>query len=397
MTNTNKIWITIITGFLGSGKTTLLNTLLQHPEMTQAAIIVNEFGEIGLDYDLIERSDENVVELANGCLCCTVKSDLIDTLRDLYVQRNAGTIPHFDRVVIETTGIADPAPVLQLILTNPMIRNHYELDGVVTTVDAVNGASSLGRFPECVKQAAIADRLIITKSDLVLGMDHDEKIAELSHKLRELNPAANMVVRTAGKMDPTDLFGTGMFDPETKQIDFESWLDPENYQSTGLGNPFFGESEPEEDAMDYYKSRGHTPEDHEAHHHHHHDQSGIQTFCITRQEPMSVEMLRMFLEGLSSEAGPDLLRVKGIINIVEEPDRPAVIQGAQQLFHSLELMDNWPSADRRTRIVFITRHIDQAYIEETLELIERVSARTAAAQAAAKNIPATSAPLTTQH
>ena len=122
-----------------------------------------------------------------------------------------------------------------------MIRNHYELDGVVTTVDAVNGASSLGRFPECVKQAAIADRLIITKSDLVLGMDHDEKINELSHKLRELNPAANMVVRTAGKMDPTDLFGTGMFDPETKQVDFDSWLDPENYQSTGLGNPFFGE------------------------------------------------------------------------------------------------------------------------------------------------------------
>ena len=139
--------------------------------------------------------------------------------------------------------------------------------------------------------------------------------------------------------------------------------------------------------MDYYKSRGHTPEDRMKAHHHHRIMivSGIQTFCITREEPMSVEMLRMFLEGLSSEAGPDLLRVKGIINIVEEPDRPAVIQGAQQLFHSLELMDNWPSADRRTRIVFITRHIDQAYIEETLELIERVSARTVAAQVAAKN------------
>ena len=395
MPNSNKIWITIITGFLGSGKTTLLNTLLQHPEMTQAAVIVNEFGEIGLDYDLIERSDENVVELANGCLCCTVKSDLIDTLRDLYVQRNAGTIPHFDRVVIETTGIADPAPVLQLILTNPMIRNHYELDGVVTTVDAVNGASSLARFPECVKQAAIADRLIITKSDLVLGMDHDDKINELTGKLKVLNPAATLVVRTAGKMDPTDLFGTGMFDPETKQIDFDSWLDPENYQSSGLGNPFFGEPEPEDDAMEYYENHGHTLENPETHHHH--DESGIQTFCITREEPMSVEMLRMFLEGLSSEAGPNLLRVKGIINIVEEPDRPAVIQGAQQLFHSLELMDNWPSADRRTRIVFITRHIDQAYIEETLELIERVSTRTVAAQAAAKNALPISVTLATQN
>ena len=371
----HKIWVTVITGFLGSGKTTLLNTLLKHPEMNQAAVIVNEFGEIGIDYDLVERSDENVVQLANGCLCCSVKGDLIDTFRDLYIQRNAGTIPYFDRVVIETTGIADPAPVMQIIFTNPMVMNHYTLDGVVTTVDIINGASSLSRFPECIKQAAIADRLIVTKSDLVEDDHHDEKIEDLSNRLKALNPAAPIVVRNTGDVDPEDLFGTGMFDPETKQVDFNSWLNPENYTSENSEHPFKRSDEDHEEALAYYKDKGHTPEYLEEDKHHQHDPS-IKTFCVVRDEPISLDMLRMFLEGLSSEAGPDLLRVKGIINIENEPDRPAVIQGAQQILHSLEFMDHWPSDDRRTRIVFITRNIDQEYIENTLSLIERVAKRT---------------------
>ena len=375
----HKIWVTVITGFLGSGKTTLLNTLLKHPEMNQAAVIVNEFGEIGLDYDLVERSDENVVQLANGCLCCSVKGDLIDTFRDLYIQRNASTIPYFDRVVIETTGIADPAPVMQIIFTNPMVMSHYTLDGVVTTVDVINGISSLGRFPECVKQAAIADRLIITKSDLIEADDHEERLVDLTNRLRALNPAAPIVVRNTGDVDPEDLFGTGMFDPETKQVDFNSWLNPETYKSKSDENPFESYGEDDEEVLTYYKEHGHTPEHlGEEEHGHRHDPS-IKTFCVIREEPMSLDMLRMFLEGLSSEAGPDLLRVKGIINIENEPDRPAVIQGAQQILHSLEFMDCWPSDDRRTRIVFITRNIEQEYIESTLSLIERVAQRTAAA------------------
>ena len=377
----NKIWVTVITGFLGSGKTTLLNTLLKHPEMNQAAVIVNEFGEIGLDYDLVERSDENVIQLANGCLCCSVKGDLIDTFRDLHIQRNAGTIPFFDRVVIETTGIADPAPVMQIIFTNPMVMNHYILDGVVTTVDVINGTSSLGRFPECVKQAAIADRLIITKSDLLENDDHEEKIVDLTDRLRALNPAAPIVVRNTGDVDPEDLFGTGMFVPETKQVDFNSWLNPETYNSESVENPFPLEGDYDQQALAYYQEYGHTPEHFgEEKHRHHHDPS-IKTFCVLREEPMSMDMLRMFLEGLSNEAGPDLLRVKGIINIEDEPDRPAIIQGAQQILHSLEFMDYWPSDDRRTRIVFITRNIDQEYVESTLSLIERVAQRTVAAGA----------------
>jgi len=374
----NKIWITVITGFLGSGKTTLLNTLLKHPEMNQAAVIVNEFGEIGIDYDLVERSDENIVQLANGCLCCSVKGDLIDTFRDLYIQRNAGTIPYFDRVVIETTGIADPAPVLQIIFTNPMIMNHYSLDGVVTTVDAINGVSSLERFPECVKQAAIADRLILTKSDLVEVSDHGEKVKDLSDRLRALNPAAPIVVRNTGDVDPGDLFGTGMFNPETKKIDFNSWLNPEQYLSETTENPFNANEADSEATISYYKDRGHTPEHRRENDNHHHNPL-IKTFCIVREEPMSLEMLRMFLEGLSNEAGPDLLRVKGIVNIENEPKRPAIIQGAQLIFHSLEFMDRWPSEDHRTRIVFITHNIDKKYIEDTMSLIERVAERTVAA------------------
>ena len=374
----NKIWITVITGFLGSGKTTLLNTLLKHPEMNQAAVIVNEFGEIGIDYDLVERSDENIVQLANGCLCCSVKGDLIDTFRDLYIQRNAGTIPYFDRVVIETTGIADPAPVLQIIFTNPMVMNHYSLDGVVTTVDAINGVSSLGRFPECVKQAAIADRLIVTKSDLVEVADHGEKVKDLSDRLRALNPAAPIVVRNTGDVDPSDLFGTGMFNPETKTIDFNSWLNPEQYLSETTENPFNANEADSEATISYYKDRGHTPEHRRGNDNHHHNPL-IKTFCIVRDEPMSLEMLRMFLEGLSNEAGPDLLRVKGIVNIENEPKRPAIIQGAQLIFHSLEFMDRWPSEDHRTRIVFITHNIDKKYIEDTISLIERVAERTVAA------------------
>ena len=369
-----KIWVTLITGFLGSGKTTLLNTLLEHPDMSQAAIIVNEFGEIGLDYDLVERSDENVVQLANGCLCCTVKSDLIDTFRDLYIQRNAGTIPFFDRVIIETTGIADPAPVLQIILTNPMVFNHFALDGVVTTVDTVNGVSSLDRFPECVKQAAIADRLIITKVDI---SENHEEIKMLEERLRILNPAAPIIATTTQNANPSDLFGTGIFDPTTKALDFENWLQAHAYenQSETKNNESIT-TQPDKEALAYYKEHGHAPEEAG----HHHDPS-INSFVIIKENPVSLNTLSMFLEGLTKEAGPDLLRVKGIIHVAEHPEKPAVIQGAQQIFHSIDWMDKWPSEDKRTRIVFITRNIDKEYIEDTYKLIERVAERTANAAA----------------
>lgn len=384
-----RIPVTLITGFLGSGKTTLLNALLQHSDMSQAAVIVNEFGEIGLDYDLVESSDESVVQLENGCLCCTVKSDLIDTFRDLHLMRLSGDFPKFDRVVIETTGIADPGPVLQIILTDPLVSTVYGLDGVVTTIDAVNGETSLDRFPECVKQAAIADRIFITKSDLLDGAERDDRIGSLEARLTSMNPGANIVQADARDIQPSDLFGHGLLDPRTNTADVEAWLRAEAYirddDDTDVTEARLPQSRQSEDeTRDYYASYGHRPSDapvaNDDEDHHHHDPL-INSFCLVRENPVTMDTLRMFLDALASEAGPDLLRVKGIVNVAERPENPAVIQGAQQIFHSLEWLPDWPTDDLRTRIVFITRGLDQAYIEDSFELIERVAARTVAAGA----------------
>ena len=278
--------------------------------------------------------------------------------------------------MIETTGIADPMPILQLVFTNPMIMNHYALDGVVTTVDAINGMSSLERFPECVKQAAIADRLIVTKVDMVDGGKGGKTASALKARLRALNPAAEIIETATEEIDPEVLFGTGMFDADSKQIDLQSWIDPALYDDAVADTGTAGSAEPDAAARAYYQEHSHTPE--EGHNH-----GTVNSFCITRDAPMSLDMLRMFLEGLTREAGPDLLRVKGIVNVSEEPDRPAVIQGAQMIFHSLDWLPAWPSEDRRTRIVFITHGLDKSYVEDTLALIERVARRTQEAGAGA--------------
>ena len=375
----SRISVTIVTGFLGSGKTTLLNALLKHPGMTKAAVVVNEFGEIGIDYDLVERSDETIIQLENGCLCCTVKGDLIDTFRDLYLQRKGGKVPWFDRVVIETTGIADPGPVLQIILTDPMVSTAYQLDGIVTTVDSVSGAETLDRFPESVKQVAVADRIILTKTDLVEGGDRDAHIAAIGERLRGLNPAAPVIAQSPKTLEPGQIFAGGMLDPEANALDAAA-LDPEIYKgqpAAAAGTQAESNAKTIDEARAYYAAQGHEPgEDHE----HNHDPL-IRSFCVVREEPLPIDTLRLFLDGLAREAGPDLLRVKGIVNIEERPDTPAVIQGAQQIFHSLDWLDAWPSDDQRTRIVFITRGIEQEHIEDTLAFVVRMSERTRAAAA----------------
>ena len=373
----SKILVTIITGFLGSGKTTLLNALLKHPDMTDAAVIVNEFGEIGLDYDLVEGSDESVVQLENGCLCCSVKSDLIDTFRDLHLMRLSGDVPKFDRVVIETTGIADPGPVLQIILTDPLVSSCYALDAVVTTVDAINGASSLDRFPECVRQAAIAERIVLTKTDLLEGPDGQAQLGALKDRLLSINPSVDIIEAMPSQLDPSDLFGAGMFDPETKKVDLKSWLRTDAYENWPPQDPNAGVTERDQAALDYYRKFGHDPGAEHAH------DPAIKSFFLVRDIPIGIETLRLFLDALSRESGPDLLRVKGIVNIAERPDTPAVIQGAQQIFHSLDWLESWPSDDKKTRIVFITHGIDQSHIEDTFDLIERIAQRTAAAAGAA--------------
>jgi G3E family GTPase len=253
---------------------------------------------------------------------------------------------------------------------------------VVTTVDAVNGVSSLDRFSECIKQAAIADRIILTKIDLVEGVERDAKITELRDRLRKLNPAAPIIETTRSNVDPSDLFGTGLFDPDTKAVDFAAWLKADAYdveQPAGEDAETKSPSEPDAEALSYYQSQGHAAPTAHAH------DADIKSFVLVRDKPLTLDMLRLFLEGLTREAGPDLLRVKGIVHVEERPDRPAVIQGAQQIFHSLDWLADWPSEDRRTRIVFITRAIDQDYIEDIFDLIERVAVRTVKAAEAARS------------
>jgi G3E family GTPase len=337
--------VTLLTGFLGSGKTTVLNHVLKQPGMAATAVIVNEFGEIGLDHLLVERSSEDVVLLNSGCLCCTVRNDIVDTLTNLFVDRVKGKIPFFTRVAIETTGLADPAPILHTLMTEPIVAARYMLDGVVTTVDAVNGAGTLDRQPEAVKQAAVADRLLLTKTDLAEPAARQAFEARLA----ALNPSASIIPVAQGAVDPARLFNLGFFDPETKGVDVQRWLRDEAF------------------AAGHEHDHGHNDDHLDPNRH----DDRIRAFCITRERPISWGVLSGWLDGLATMRGEDLLRFKAIVALSDRPDEPVVLHGVQHLFHPPVLLPQWPSEDRRTRMVFITRDLPQEAIEATLTAFEK--------------------------
>jgi G3E family GTPase len=324
--------LSVITGFLGSGKTTLLNRLLAHPEMGETAVLINEFGEIGLDHLLVRELSEDVVLLNSGCLCCSMRGDLVDSLRDLFLKRVHGTVPEFKRAVIETTGLADPAPIIHTLMTDPLIGARYRLDGIVTTVDAVFGAGQLSDHVEPVKQAAVADRLVLTKTDIAEAAT----VGDLRHRLRALNPGAPMIVSADGAVAPNDLFGCGLFDAAGKNPDVERWLNAEAYE-------------------DDRHHHAHDVNRHDAH---------ISAFCLTIDKPVAWQGLVMWLEMLLATHGESLLRVKGILN-VEDQDTPVAIHGVQHVFHPPVTLPAWPDGERRSRIVFITRDMGRAAIEAT--------------------------------
>ncbi len=347
--------VSVLTGFLGAGKTTLLNRLLQDSGMANTAVIINEFGEVGLDHLLVEAADDDVFEMASGCLCCTIRGDLVDTLIRLIERRDTGEIKAFDRVVIETTGLADPAPVLHTIMNHPYLLQRYRLEGVITVVDAYNGPATLDAQPEAVKQVAVADRIVLTKADLLVGVPGENQLFAIVGRLRKLNPAARLL-EVQRDVSPERLFNCGLYDPESKAPDVARWLAAEAYEV------------PERAARGKRrrKSSGHK---HDGHHHHdvnRHDEH-IRSFAIANDKAISLWGFELFLELLKSYHGPNLLRVKGIVKLDDDEERPMVIHGVQHIFHPPARLDGWPDGDRRSRLVFITRDIDREELDKLFQ------------------------------
>ncbi len=353
--------VSLLTGFLGSGKTTVLNHLLRQPELAKTLVIINEFGDIGLDHELVERSSEDMVLLQSGCLCCTIRGDLIDTMRSLFLRRVKGEIPEFDRVVIETTGLADPAPILHTLMTDPLIAAHYRLDGVITTVDAANGQQTLDRQVESVKQAAVADRLLLTKTDLV----EPGVVAALIQRLKALNPSAPIIQTINGAADPAKLLDAGLYNPKTKSLDVRRWLNAEAFNDAE--HHHHDTHHEAHDAHDH----GHDVHHEAGHHDHHHDvnrhDDHIRALCLTLDDPISGDAFDRWLDALMLLKGPDILRVKGIVNI-QDLEGPFVFHGVQHIFHPPVILKKWPGKDRRTRIVFIARDLDESALRDTLEM-----------------------------
>jgi G3E family GTPase len=320
--------VTVLTGFLGAGKTTVLNHLLRLPELARTAVLVNEFGEIGLDHLLVEKLDDTTVLLNAGCLCCSVRGDLVRVLREMLPRARRGDI---GRIVIETTGLADPVPILATLMSDTVAASAYRLDGIVTVVDAVNGRAHLDTQEEAVRQVAVADRIVISKGDLA-------DAAPLRERVRWLNPGALVVEAAHGRVDPGFVLGAGAFDPAAKIPDVAGWLNAAAFEAVGD--------------------------------HHHHDpnrhDARIGAFCVTVEQPLDWQGVAMWLEMLVASRGESLLRVKGILNL-RGRDRPVAIHAVRHLMHPPVQLAAWPPGDPRTsRIVFITRDLPRGVVEDGL-------------------------------
>ena len=342
--------VSVLTGFLGAGKTTLLNRLLKDPALADTAVIINEFGDVAIDHLLVENSSDGVIQLADGCLCCTVRGDLVDTLADLVDRLQTGRIATLKRVVIETTGLADPAPVLQSIMGHPALVQAYRLDGVIALVDAVNGGASLDGHVEAVKQVAVADRIVLAKTDLATDA---EAIAALSHRLRGINPSAPIIDARTPDAGYASLFECGLYDPATKPADVRRWLGEETeHADHGHDHGHEGHG---------HGGRDHGGHDHAHHDHHRHDPR-IRTFTLVHDQPVPFATIEMFLDLLRSAHGDKLLRMKGVIELAEDPSRPLVVHGVQTLLHPPSRLPAWPDDIRGTRLVLITLDMPEDYV-----------------------------------
>ncbi len=317
--------LTVLTGFLGAGKTTVLNGLLRDPALADTLVIINELGDVALDHLLVEEVEDGLVLLSAGCLCCTVRGDLVTTLEDLLRRRDNGRIEPFRRILIETTGLADPAPVLSVVLDHPYLSIRFVLAAVVTVVDAVNGVPSLHRHPEAVRQVALADRLLVSKTDLAAGPAADA----LETRLRTLNPVAPIIRVVDGSVDAATVLGGGLFDPDGKIGDVAAWL-----SSAG-----------DEAAAEPVHS------------------GSVQAFTLRSQRPIGAGAFDTFTEILRATFGSRILRLKGLVEFAERPGRPVVVHGVQHLLHVPAELPEWPDADRTTRLVVIVDDLPREPIE----------------------------------
>ena len=338
-----NITITVLTGFLGSGKTTILSSLIKQKQMANAAIIINEFGEVGLDHDLIETTDENVIELQNGCICCTIQGDLKTTLLNLLKKMEKGDVSPFNHVIIETTGLADPVPIIHTLMTSLDLQRIYSIDGVITVVDSINGEPTYNAHEEAVKQTAFADRIILSKTDIA----DKRTVDSLTKRIKAINPKVTIIKSDKNSLPVSKLLGLNDYNPQNKDWNVKEWLEIEkNKSSNDLHN----------------------------HHDHHHEHNvnrhgdGIETFAMVSSQPVSMTSVNFFLELLMSQMGEDILRIKGILNIKGE-NRPAVIHGVQHIFHPLEWLEKWPSNDKKSRLVFITKNINKNTIDDLFKII----------------------------
>jgi len=349
--------VTVLTGFLGSGKTTLLNALLARPELGDSAVLINELGEVGLDHLLVERVDERTVLLASGCVCCTIRSDLASALVRLLLQRDRGEVPPFARVLLETTGLADPAPILHTLAAEPLLAQRCRLQGVVTTVDAVHGTAQLSRQFESLKQAAVADLLVLTKTDLA----EPAGLERLERRLARINPGAQRVAAVSGALDPALLLGLGLYDPQSRSADVRRWLRDEALRPAAAAPP--GHL-PDDDAQGLPEGAaigGSEPSRHG---------ESIASFVLTFDEPLEWDGLMEAFEMLTAVAGDGLLRVKGVIDVAGA-ERPRVLHAVQHQLYPPAELERWPvhwdggggaPGSRRSRIVFVVRRLTREYV-----------------------------------
>ena len=351
--------VNLITGFLGSGKTTLLKRLLCQPALSDTAVLINEFGEIGLDHYLLERIDENMVLLQSGCLCCTIRGELAESLRLLHSKRERGLVPWFRRVVIESTGLADPFPILSTLHADPVLRHHFQLGQVVTVVDAVNGDTQLDLYEQSVKQAAIADRLVLTKTGLA-GL---EKSRSLVERLRVINPLARLCHAEDDDIDADTLLCSDLLDMSRKTPAAQQWFAAERSAASLLPpDPQVGVAAPVDLQPQEGRYLGLQLRTRPAANRHDAD---IRAFSIELIEPLDWTLFGIWLTMFVHSHGSRILRIKGILN-VQGSLTPVAVHGVQHLIHPPDHMAAWPSDERHSLLVFIVKGLERQMVVRSL-------------------------------